>query len=243
MIAALHNTDCLAWLKAQPDAAFNVCITDPPFDERTHAGARTNKRRIDPFTNEIDFAHMDPTVFVPEMLRITKRWIVCFCALEQLAVYQSVAGDAYVRGGVWVKNNAMPQITGDRPAQGVEGVAIMHRPGKKHWNGGGLPAVWTGPTGLHDKQAFGLTHPTLKPLWLMRTLVDLFAAPGDHILDPFMGSGTTGVAALERGHPFTGLELDPRYFTEAQARIELTKAQPDMLAGHNVKAKQERLSL
>ena len=104
-------------------------VTDPPFDERTHAGARTNKRRIDPFTNEIDFAHMDPTVFVPEMLRITKRWIVCFCALEQLAVYQSVAGDAYVRGGVWVKNNAMPQITGDRPAQGVEGVAIMHRPG------------------------------------------------------------------------------------------------------------------
>lgn len=240
----LLNTDSLAWLRDQPDGAFDVCMTDPPFDERTHAGARTNKRRCDPFINEIDFAPLSPTVFVPELLRVTRRWVVCFCALEQLAEYQRIAGDAYLRGGVWVKSNPMPQITGDRPAQAAEGFAIMHRrdAGRSRWNGGGLPAVLTGASGLHDKQALGLTHPTVKPLWAMRQLVEWFSDPGEHILDPFMGSGTTGVAALERGRTFTGLELDPAYYAEATARITAAARQPDMLAPA-AKPKQTRLTL
>lgn len=261
MIAAVYNTDCLAWLKAQPDAAFDVCITDPPFDERTHAGARSFDKKKG-YSKLVDFAPLSPDVFVPEILRVTRRWVICFCALEQIGEYRRVADDAYVRSTAWVKRGGFtPQFSGDRPAQNCEGLVLMHRAGhgRKRWAGGGDTLELVGPTtgteeiaflegfigpnSRVEKKAADLHHPTLKPLWLMRTLVDLFAAPGDHILDPFMGSGTTGVAALERGHPFTGLELDPRYFTEAQARIELTKAQPDMLAGQTVKAKQERLSL
>jgi DNA modification methylase len=63
-------------------------------------------------------------------------------------------------------------------------------------------------------------HPTQKPLSLMIYLIEKLTQPGAIILDPFMGSGTTGVAALQTGRQFVGIELDPGYFTIAHRRIE-----------------------
>lgn len=63
-------------------------------------------------------------------------------------------------------------------------------------------------------------HPTAKPLPLMKYLVDKATRLGDIILDPFMGSGTTGVAALQTGRQFIGCEIDPHYFALAHKRIE-----------------------
>lgn len=63
-------------------------------------------------------------------------------------------------------------------------------------------------------------HPTQKPLALMKWCIELCSNEGDTILDPFMGSGTTGVAALLTGRRFIGIELDENYFKIAQSRIE-----------------------
>lgn len=63
------------------------------------------------------------------------------------------------------------------------------------------------------------THPTVKPIALMRWLCRLVTPPGGLILDPFTGSGTTGVAALMEGFSFTGIERDSDYFKIAQARL------------------------
>jgi len=62
-------------------------------------------------------------------------------------------------------------------------------------------------------------HPTVKPLALMRYLITLITPPGGIVLDPFAGSGTTGVAAKELGFDFIGIEKDPEYFKIAEARI------------------------
>lgn len=62
-------------------------------------------------------------------------------------------------------------------------------------------------------------HPTVKPVKLMRWLVRLVTPPGGHVLDPFAGSGTTGIAAVLEGFEFTGLERDPDYVAIAEARI------------------------
>jgi DNA modification methylase len=69
----------------------------------------------------------------------------------------------------------------------------------------------TAPQGNH--------HPTVKPVALMRWLIRLIAPPGGTVLDPFMGSGTTGVAAVQEGRFFVGIELEPEYHRIAQARI------------------------
>ena len=70
------------------------------------------------------------------------------------------------------------------------------------------------------------THPTVKPVELMKYLVRLVAPPRAHILDPFAGSGSTGMACKELGRDFTGIELDPDYVKIANQRISATPTDP-----------------
>lgn len=70
----------------------------------------------------------------------------------------------------------------------------------------------------------GNDHPTLKPLALMRYLITLVTPQGGTVMDPFMGSGTTGVAAVQLSRGFVGIEKDAHYFEIAQGRI--SKAEP-----------------
>ena len=62
-------------------------------------------------------------------------------------------------------------------------------------------------------------HPTVKPVSLMRYLIRLIAAPGATVIDPFLGSGTTGMGAAIDGHPFIGIDREVKYLTLADARI------------------------
>lgn len=72
-------------------------------------------------------------------------------------------------------------------------------------------------------------HPTQKPEALMRWCIEQAKVPpGGTILDPYMGSGTTGVAAVQMRHPFVGIEIEPRYFDTACSRIEAAQRQGDM---------------
>lgn len=71
----------------------------------------------------------------------------------------------------------------------------------------------------HKKTAYKNIHPTVKPIALMRWLVNLATWPGGTVLDPFMGSGSTGIAAILEGHRFVGIEQDPTYFEIACRRI------------------------
>lgn len=72
-------------------------------------------------------------------------------------------------------------------------------------------------------------HPTQKPVALMRWCIEQAKVPpGGTILDPYMGSGSTGVAAVEMRHPFIGIEIEPRYFDIACRRIEAAQKQLDM---------------
>jgi site-specific DNA-methyltransferase (adenine-specific) len=125
-------------------------------------------------------------------------------------------GERWVRAGVWDRTDGMPQLSGDRPAQGAEGVAIMHgRTIKKRWNGHGLRGLWTYGVERGDRH-----HPTTKPLGLMLRLVEIFTDPGDLVLDPFCGSGTTGVACIRLGRRFIGIEKDATYAAVARERLE-----------------------
>jgi DNA modification methylase len=71
-------------------------------------------------------------------------------------------------------------------------------------------------------------HPTVKPIALLKKIIALFKTPNPlHVLDPFMGSGSMGIACIELGVSYTGVELDAEYYTIAQTR----------LAHHNTKNK------
>ena len=71
-------------------------------------------------------------------------------------------------------------------------------------------------------------HPTTKPLWLMQRLVTVSTNPDMTVLDCFMGSGTTGVACVQTGRNFIGIEIDPTYFAIAERRIAEAQQQPKL---------------
>jgi len=71
----------------------------------------------------------------------------------------------------------------------------------------------------------GREHPTQKPLSLMKWCIENYSEVGDIIIDPFMGSGTTGVAAVQLGRRFIGVEIDPTYFAIAEKRIRQAQQQ------------------
>lgn len=73
-------------------------------------------------------------------------------------------------------------------------------------------------------------HPCPKPVRLMHWLVDRASLPGETVLDPFMGSGTTGVACMSLGRKFIGIEIDPGYFDIACERIDAAQAQQRLFA-------------
>ena len=210
------NADVLPLI---PDRGVTHVITDPPFTSRTSKNARTNHNWAPQSDAHafIDFDGVIPGEFVSKILRVSSRWVVAFCALEQLGEYATAAGEKqWVRAGVWGKPDGAPKFTGDRPAQAAEGIAIMHRPGKMRWNGGGSRGLW-----LHSvvQSRAEFDHPTPKPLDLMLDLVELFTDPGDVVLDPFCGSGTTGVACIRLGRRFIGIEKNAKYATVAQERL------------------------
>jgi len=210
----LYLGDCLEGMAGLADLSVDHVITDPPYDEHTHGNAKSSKGDI-----QIDFAHVTSTAFLAEIGRISRRWQIVFCALEQLGDYKRAAGVQWVRSGLYVRTNGTPQLTGDRPAQAAEGIFIGHRSGRKRWNGGGNRALWQGPREMNGE------HPTQKPLWLMEALILDFTEPGDLVCDPYMGSGTTGVAAIRLGRRFLGFERNERYYEMATRRISGTKEQ------------------
>jgi len=222
--------DCKEWL---PDLSVDHCITDPPYGAETHDGARTGG------DGSIKLVHFD-CLTTEEFLEATRlmveaaqRWTVMTCEWRHAAKLEE-SKLPLIRLGVWIKPNGAPQFTGDRPATGWEAVAILHRDGKKRWNGGGLPAVWT-----CNKE--NTEHPTGKPVRLLNTWLRQFTDEGETVLDPFMGSGTTGIACLRTGRRFVGIEISTAYYQIAKARIEMELAQGTLPLSDTPRPRQEEL--
>lgn len=210
--------DCRAVFVEMSERSVDHTIMDPPYDEQTHNGARTGNGG-DKILG-IDFVPLaDIDGLVDAVIKISERWCLAFCTDAMIGDYKRAAKNRWIRGGIWHKPDAMPQMTGDRPATFGEAVAIMHREGRKRWNGGGHPAFWSFPIERRDR-----VHPTQKPLQLMMKLVEQFTDPDDLVFDPFCGSGTTGVACLRLGRRFLGIEIDPKYAALARERLSAESA-------------------
>ena len=103
--------------------------------------------------------------------------------------------------------------------------------------------VWRDPSPGIGFNAHLRQHPNEKPLTVMRRLVEMLSDQQHLVFDPFMGSGTTGVAAAKLGRRFIGIEIEPKYFDIACRRISEALKQPDMFIESPKPAKQEALKL
>jgi site-specific DNA-methyltransferase (adenine-specific) len=221
-------------------------ITDPPYETEAHTLQRRARRgagvNVEPLSFEPITAALREQV-AQEITRVSNGWALLFCQAEAVAAWRDVltaAGAIYKRSMVWIKPDGQPQYSGDRPGMGYESiVAAWCGEGRSRWNGGGRHGVFQCNKGEQERTG----HQTQKPQRLMRDLVALFTNVGDVVLDPFMGSGSTGVAAVRLGRGFIGIEQDAGHFDTCCRRISVALAQPDIFIGRPPAAKQEALAL
>jgi site-specific DNA-methyltransferase (adenine-specific) len=222
-------------------------IGDPPYEKEAHKVGRRTQASVKRGINaDLDFE----AITVDMRLQAAKLacdassgWVLFFCQAEAAGDWRDAleaAGGKYKRTMIWVKPDSTPQLNGQMPAPGYESMPLAWCGiGHSRWNGGGKRGVYTHLTNQKDRDG---RHPTEKPIPLMSELIADFTLPGDLILDPFMGSGTTGVACVKQGRRFVGIERDPKYFEVALDRITAAVSAPDMFIARP-KPKQEAFEL
>jgi site-specific DNA-methyltransferase (adenine-specific) len=241
--ATLILGDCLTVM--QTLAKVDAVITDPPFEAEAHTqqrralGRGSEDGRRDILNAALPFAAIDEAGREQAGKLIAQGcsgWALVFCQAEAIGAWRlslEAGGAKWRRAMAWVKPDGMPQLSGDRPGMGYESIAAAWcGSGGSSWNGGGRHGVFVIPK--HDAgQGHGGAsneHPTQKPRRLMNELVGLFTTEGQTVCDPFMGSGTTGVACMTLNRPFIGIEIDPKYFELACERIDNAQRQERLFA-------------
>jgi len=232
------HSDCLEAMAELPDGCVDVVITDPPYDDHTHRAQRTGiTGYVEPTrpgatraqyyrSRDLAFEPMTPGLMeacASAWARLALRWVLVFCSLEMISDWRAAlerAGLQYVRTQIWHRRGGAPQFTGDRPAQACEAIITAHRPGRKRWNAGGKHGFYEDAVVLNRGKKKERLHTAQKPLGLMRELVRRFTNPGELVLDPFAGSGSTGHACLLEGRAFLGIEMQEKYVEVARRRLE-----------------------
>ena len=210
-------------------------ISDPPYEASLHESKNSLRGRVrvdsGPDLRGLDFAPID--AIRGDVVRLAgavcSGWFIAFCTVEGVAKWADMINASpmkYKRACIWVKPDSTPQLNGQGPAQGAECfVCAWAGAGHAKWFAGGKRGVYRHIVNPPDRHGF---HPTEKPWRLFAEILNDFTLPRQTILDPFMGSGTTGVACAKLGRKFIGVEIDSGYFDIACRRIEAAYKQPDM---------------
>lgn len=208
-VKLLHG-DCLELMKEIPPQSVELVCTDIPCGvcTRKDNGLRSlNKRKADVETFLL-------TDFLSEVNRVTKGSVYIFCASEQLSEIRSTLVEMgfTTRVCVWEKSNPSPMNGQHIWLSGIELCVYGRRKGAT-FNEHCKNTVFRHPCGRNK------LHPTQKPVELLERFILASTNPGDIVLDPCMGSGSTGVACVNANRRFIGMELDRGYFDVAVQRL------------------------
>jgi site-specific DNA-methyltransferase (adenine-specific) len=211
----LHLGDCLEFLKTLEPGAVDAVITDPPYGMKYKSGpissstiSTTRKR----FSTTIrgDDSPFDPSPWLrfPSVAFTGAQWFY----------------DRLPAGGslhCWDKRGEYKPL--DQADADMVWASLRTNSRVFH-------LVWRGLC-RHAENRDRIEHPTQKPVALMKWMIGLLKLPaGSTIFDPYMGSGTTGVAAVQLGMKFIGCELDPTYFQIAERRIAAEREKTALFA-------------
>lgn len=212
--------DCLERMKEIPDESVDLCVSDIPYkltgggkgdgvNSKRPKGILTDNTQLMQVPNFEDW--------LPQLHRVMKNgthiYLMCnFKNLNDLMNKSAKVGFKHINLLVWEKNNCTPS---QFYMKNCEYTLLLRKGSSKYINDiGGSKTVHQFNNIIGNK-----THPTEKPVKLMKFYVENSSNVGDVVLDMFVGSGSTGVACLNTGRKFIGIELDENYFNIAAERL------------------------
>ncbi|MEE4209191.1 MAG: site-specific DNA-methyltransferase [Parvularcula sp.] len=236
---------CIEKMKELPDASVDLVFADPPYNLQLKDGlTRPDQSRVDGVDAEWDqfasFAAYDEfsRAWLTEARRVLRKdgalWVIgSYHNIYRLGASLQDLGFWIHNDIVWVKNNPMPNFRGTRFTNAHETLiwAARDPSSRVTFNYHSLKAAnedlqmrsdWHLPlcTGAERlKEAGAKLHPTQKPEALLHRIFTATTEPGDVILDPFFGTGTTGAVAKRLGRHYVGIERDMSYVLAAEQRI------------------------
>lgn len=218
----IEQGDCLELMRQIPDGSIDLVVTDPPYLIETTGGGiykQSGKQYVkelngikDGFSEEV----------LDELCRIMKKTnVYFFCSQKQIIPLL----DYFVKGKKcnwnllsWHKSNPVPAC-GNKYLTDTEFILFFREKGVKL--GGEFKTKFTyyvTPLNQVDKKQY--SHPTIKPLKIVQNFIANSSEPGDIVFDPFLGSGTAAIAAVNTGRHYIGFELNPGYFNIACKRLD-----------------------
>ncbi len=244
--------DCIDVLANLPAASIDLIFADPPYNLQLHNALwRPNMTRVDAVTDAWDkfddFAQYD--AFTRGWLTACKRVLKPDGALWVIGTYHNIhrvgailmdLGYWILNEIAWIKANPMPNFRGVRFTNAHETLiwaktsekaryTFNYRAMKEANGGKQMRSDWTIPlcSGSERIRVNGeKAHSTQKPEALLERVILASSSPGDVVLDPFFGTGTTGAVAKRLGRRWIGIEREADYIAVAQARIDRVSAEP-----------------
>ena len=248
--------DCIELMNSLPEASVDLVFADPPYNLQLGGDlVRPDNSHVDAVDNDWDkfdsFAAYDQ--FTRDWLRAARRVLKPDGAIWVIGSYHNIfrVGAAIQDLGFWIlndvvwnKSNPMPNFKGTRLANAHETLiwATKSKEQKRYtFNYVALKAGnediqmrsdwWTFPICSGGERMRGKdgkkSHPTQKPEALLHRIIVGTTNPGDVILDPFFGSGTSGAVAKRLGRHFIGIERERRYIEVAMERLSKVRTLPD----------------
>lgn len=211
----LRKGDCIELMKDISDDKICLTLTDIPYGEvnRDSNGLRTLDK------SEADILTFDLQEFLSEVYRVTKSTIIIFCGKEQISEIHKFFSDKQkrnkgtVRQLIWKKTNPSPMNGQHIYLSGIENAVWFKKRGGT-FNAKCKNTVFEYPCGRSK------LHPTEKNHDLLKELILDNSNKGDLVLDPCMGSASTGVVCLNNERNFIGFELDSNYYNIAKQRMK-----------------------
>jgi modification methylase len=259
--------DCVAAMRSLPEASVDLVFADPPYNLQLEGGlTRPDQSEVDAVDDDWDkfasFADYDR--FSREWLSAAKRAMKPDATIFVIGSYHNIfrvgailqdLGFWILNDIVWRKANPMPNFRGRRFTNAHETLIWASRDAAAKsytFNYDALKAgnedcqmrsdwffpLCTGAERLKDENG-RKTHPTQKPEALLARILMAASKPGDVVLDPFFGSGTTGAVAKKLGRDFIGCERDETYIGAARARIASAEMLPEAAFQTSVGKRQE----
>lgn len=222
----LYNDMCESAIVELADNSVDLILTDPPYNLRDYSTGNIKFSWRSDINNDIAEwdVGFDPAVFEKEFLRVLKDngKLLAFTSYNSVNLWQEAYSKYFDYHNLffWHKTNPVPKFKKAGFLNSCEMIVCFWNqssswPNAEH----GIENFFESPICMGKERLKDPKHPAQKPVKLLRHLIEVSSEEEAVVLDPFMGVGSTGVAALAMNREFIGVEVDEVYFDAARNRL------------------------